>query len=274
MKLDRNCPVKKEQLEEYNSFLERIQNLIDETEVPNLICVLLQAGFEVRENKEFFSTSKLNIFTGELLSKAINEGWALIGCLERAAYLSVYHHTRSTLELTALYHWVTYKPDKIEKRIEKYFEYKELLHYQLYLRFAESKYKPLSDNLKSTSQEQLEKYKSKEDYWIKLFEPKDNNILKVRNWHNKTSIENILEEFPVEKLKLFYEEFSHATHFSPITQSLGTDDTILGLPVGEDGNKFEVNKHMTIYLDSLEPLMSFIQNATGFDSKIKFPRAQ
>lgn len=272
MKLNPNCPISEERIEKYESFIERINGLIEKSKLPLLYCVLLQASFELDENKDFFSTNSLKKFTGKLLSKFLNEGWAIIGCFERAAFLSNYHHTRAALELAACYHWVIYKDNKIEKRVKKYFEFKDLFLYQLYIEYNNKPDKEYLPFLNSVDANQINYWETKIAEWIKLYSPKDNNLLEIRNWHYCARIENILAEFPNTKLKMFYEEFSHATHFSPFSHSLGTDNTVLGLPINIDGDLSEINRPLTIYLDSFEFLLSWINKATAFNSKVKFPR--
>ena len=114
MKLNCNYPIADAFVEKHNAFIERIQEPINRSKLPQLYCVLLQASFELSANKSFFSQNDINKLTGELLSKYLNEGWAIIGCIECGAYLSNYHHTRASLELLACYHWVTYKSIKME----------------------------------------------------------------------------------------------------------------------------------------------------------------
>ena len=81
-----------------------------------------------------------------------------------------------------------------------------------------------------------------------------------------------MDEFPDKKLKQFYEEFSHATHFSPFSHLLGTDNTIIGFPIKIDGDLSEINRPLTIYLNSLEFILDNIKKATSVNISVKFPR--
>lgn len=272
MKLNLNCPLSEKQIEKYESFIERIKGPIKDSKIPDLYCVLLQASFELSENVNFFSIKPLERFTGKIISKILNEGWAIIGCFERGAFLSNYHHTRAALELIASYYWVTYKKHKIEKRVKNFFEFDELFYYQLYLKYNES---PDAANMPFLSYftiERIELLKNKTSEWIDIYQPEGNDLLKILNWHHDACIDNILCAFPDKILKMFYDEFSHATHFSPLSHLLGTGDTVLGFSISLDGDLSELNKPLTIYLDYYEKFLSFVKNATGFDSKVKFPR--
>ena len=272
MKLNPNCPVDEINKKKYESFIERIKEPMDNSKLPDLYCVLLQASFELDENKDFFSKNLLGRFTSKLISKTLSEGWAIIGCFERAAFLSNYHHTRAALELTASYHWVTYKKEKTENRIKKFFEFDELFLYQLYMKYKDSQKKEDNLFLEYFTKEKIEHLKSKIPFWIELYKPKDNNLLKISNWHYGALIENILSEFPDKRLEMFYDEFSHATHFSPLSHKLGTEDTVLGFPINLDYDLSELNKPIIIYLDSFEFLLSLVNNSISFNSKVKFPR--
>lgn len=272
MKPNPNCPISEEQLKKYESFIDKIKEPIENSKLPGLYCVLLQASFELDENKNCFVTSLLGKFTSKLISKILNEGWAIIGCYERGAFLANYHHTRAALELIASYHWITYKKQKTEKRIKKFFEFDELFLYQLYLKYKDSQDDDSKLLMKHFTNKQIELWKNKVSDWMELYEPEDNNLLKISNWHYKTRIENILSEFPDKRLKMFYDEFSHATHFSPLSNLLATGNTVLGFPINLDRDLSEFNKPLIVYLDGYELLLSFIKNAIDFDSKIKFPR--
>jgi len=269
--LDSNCPISKDKIEKYESFIQKLDDPINKSYLPNLYCVLLQASFEVDENKEKFSIDNQSLFTGQLLSKFINEGWAIIGCFERAAFLSNYHHIRAALELIATYNWVFYKNNKIERRINKYFEFMDLFSYQLYLKYGDNKSSEYLPFFKNINIEKINSWKAKEEFWMKLYSLRNNDLSEIKNWHYPASIENILNEFSNKKLKMFYEEFSHGTHLSPYSHSLGTDDTILGLPIGIDGDLSDINRPLVIYLESFEFLLSCIEKVKSFNSKIKFP---
>ncbi|MBI3124992.1 MAG: hypothetical protein HYZ10_11370 [Ignavibacteriales bacterium] len=272
MKLNLNCPISKKQIEKYESFIERITGLIEKTKLPLLSCVLLQSSSELDENKDFFSKNSLKIFTGELLSKYLNEGWAMIGCYQQAAFLSSFHHTRASLELLAIYHWTVYKDNKIEKRVKKYFEFKELNLYNYYRKITNANVKDEHSLFSSVDENQVKVWEKKIDEWVKLFDVKDKDLSNVINWHHGCKIENMLSEFPNEKLKMFYTEISHATHFSPYSHSFGTVDSVLGLPINLDGDLTQINTPITIYLNSLEFLLNIIHHKIGFDSKVKFPK--
>jgi len=272
MKLNSNCPLEEINQKKYESFIERIKGPINKSKLPDLYCVLLQASFELDENKDLFSNNLLGRFTSQLISKTLSEGWAIIGCYERAAFLSNYHHTRAALELIASYNWVTYKKDKTENRINKFFEFDNLFFYQLYLKYKDSQEKEDNLFLKYFTKAKIESLKSKIPIWIELYKPEGNNLLEVSNWHYAARIENILSEFPVRRLKMFYDEFSHATHFSPLSHKLGTENTVLGFPINLDKDLSEFNKPIIIYLDSYEILLSLVNKSTGFNSKVKFPR--
>ena len=271
MKLNPNCLLSEEQIKRYDSFIEQIKNPINCSKLSDLYCVLLQTSFGLEENKNSFSINNVEKFSGEILSKLLNEGWAIIGCFEKAAFLSSFHHTRAALELIACYYWTTYKESKIQKRIEKYFEFKNLYLYQLFVKYGNSPDKDSILPLFNFTDEQILCWKSRELEWKNLFKPVDDNLLKVKNWYYNTLIDHMLEEFPNKKLKLFYEEFSHATHFSPFSRFLGTSDTIIGLPINIEGDLSEINRPLTIYLDSLEFLLSWIEKSTRINIKVKFP---
>jgi len=268
MKLGDDSTITSKQIAEYEEFVNRIKLLIDKTEIPNLYNTLLEASFELRANNNYFSTEPLKRFTAALLSKTLIEGWAIIGCYERAANLSVYHHSRAVLELVAMYHWVTYNKSKINKRIEKYFEYDQLLRYQLYIRTIESDYGKIAKALRKFSPNEIEFLKSKVEYWKKIFNPPNGELLKIKCWYQGTLIQNMLDEFPDKRLTLFYEEFSHATHFSPLTHTSSTRDIFLEFQAYNE-NLSEFNKHPIIFLDSLRILYDMIRNEIGFETKIK-----
>jgi len=272
MKVDKNCPISEVRLAQYEKFIDKLKEPIKGSKLPDLYCVLLQASFELNENKNFFSTEYLKKFTGELLSKILNEGWAIIGCFERGAFLSNYHHTRAALELIAGYHWVTYKPNKIEKRVKKFFEFNELFLYQLYLKYKDSLDSDITQFQKYFTSDKINIWENKISDWLKLYKPKNNDILQILNWHHPARIENILSEYPNRKLKMFYGEFSLATHFSPFSHSLGTDDSVLGFPVYDNKDLSEFNKPLSIYLDSYMGLLEQVKTATGFNSNVKFPK--
>lgn len=272
MKLNPNINLTEEQLSKYDSFIERIKEPINKSKLPSLFAVLLQASFELDLNKNSFDFQLVNKFTGELYSKFLNEGWALIGCYEQAAFLSSFHHTRASLELLACYHWTVYKENKIEKRVKKYFEFKELNLYNYYIKHTDGNTKDEHSLISKVDENQINIWEKKIDEWVTLFNVKDKDLSKVVNWHHGCKIENMLSEFPDTRLKMFYDEISHATHFSPYSHSFGTDDTVLGLPINIDGDLTQINTPVVIYLDSLEFLLSIIHKTIGFDSKVKFPR--
>lgn len=273
MQIDPKCPITEAKLLKYETYIQNIQTLINKSRIPDLYCVLLQSCFELDAKKNQFSGNNVGKFSSEILSKILNEGWAVIGCFERAAYLSSYHHIRATIESAACYYWVTHNKNKRLKRLEKYFEFEELYLYQLYLRFSSSNENPSKEiSLDITfPEERIENWKEKEDKWRKLYKPKDNDLLKVKFWHYDALIENILTEFPNKKLKHFYEEFSHATHFSPFTHSLGTGNTVIGFPISIDFDLTEVNRPITIYLETLEYLLNKLEYVTKINLKVKFP---
>jgi len=131
MKLPDNCPIDVVLVEKYEAFIERLQEPIQRSRLPHLYCVLLQASYEV--DHVLFAKDRLHRFSGDLLSKMLNEGWGFIGCYERGAYLAAYHHARACIELLAEYHWAVFKKNKQERKIRRYFEFKELFRYNLYL---------------------------------------------------------------------------------------------------------------------------------------------
>ena len=105
MKLPDNCPVDDELVEKYEAFIERLQEPIQQSKLPHLYCVLLRGSNEVDQNKALFSKDRLHRFSGDLLSKMLNEGWGFIGCCERGAYLAAYHHARACIsELIARFY--------------------------------------------------------------------------------------------------------------------------------------------------------------------------
>lgn len=270
MKLNSNCPLSEEQIAKYDTYIERLKDPIAKSKLPLLYCVLLQASFELEANKNLFEVQLLNIFTGELFSKFLNEGWAIIGCYERAAFLASFHHTRASLELLACYHWTIYKENKIRKRVQKYYEFKDLYLYNYYMKYA---VKQTNDELSFiVTEDQIKIWQNKVEKWKTLFNINDNDLTEVVNWHHGCTIENMLSEFPNNRIKMLYDETSHATHFSPYSHEFGTDDTVLGLPINMDGDLTQINKPVKIYLESLEFLLSMFSKSIGFDSKVKFPK--
>lgn len=273
MRLPDNCPVDNELVKKYKAFIERLREPIQRSRLPHLYCVLLQASNEVDQNKVLLSKDRLHRFSGDLLSKMLNEGWGFIGCYERGAYLAAYHHARACIELLAGYHWAVFKKSKREKKVRRYFEFKELYLYNLFREYSSSAPEVDLESLPGFSQDRIVEWESKKDDWARLFKVEADELSSVRNWHHGASIENMLSTLPDDgRTKRTYDVFCHATHFSPHTHALGTGDTVLGLPIGMDGDVTKLNELTQICINVLLLLYKFIGETTDFDSKVKFPK--
>ncbi len=273
MRLPDNCPVDDELVKKYEAFIERLQEPIQRSNLPHLYCVLLQASNEVDQNKLLFSKDNLHRFTGDLLSKMLNEGWGFIGCYERGAYLAAYHHARECIELLAGYHWAVFKKNKRDKKVRRYFEFEELYLYNIYQEYSSSAPEVDLESLPGFGQQRLAEWERKKDCWAKLFKIEVSELSSVQNWHHGASIENMLSTLPDDgRTKRIYDVFCHATHFSPHTHALGTDDTVLGLPVGSDGTVTMLNELSEICINMLLLLYKFIGESTDLDSNVKFAR--
>ena len=60
--------------------------------------------------------------------------------------------------------------------------------------------------------------------------------------------------------------------FRPTHTHVGTGDTVLGLPIGMDGDVTKLNELTQICINVLLLLYKFIGETTDFDSKVKFPK--
>lgn len=267
MKFLSNCPLSDEVITEYKEFLEHSKKYSESTSVPHLQCVALSGSKELENNYSFFTESKRKKFTADLLASFLGECFALVAVLEKGILNSAYHHSRSVVELLVTYNWVFHKESKVDKKIDRYFAYREMKKFIEYEKSQDENSTVPEPNL---SEDKIDEWKKMTDYWSNLFDVEKDELKDTTSWHPKTSYVTMLDIFPPQDyLKRGYEYFSHMTHLSPMKSDFGFD-SIIGIP-NNDKRSEAIRILIKISLSASVNLYNLIEEKVGFNSKVKFP---
>lgn len=255
------CPVPEEYVSKYDAYLDEVESALARSCLSNLACVLIQTMHAADAASDRFRQDDIGRFTGAMLLKLLNEGWALVGCLERAAYLAAHHHARACIELRAGYHWAVYRPGKRDKRIGRFYAFDEVRLYQMALRGIQPE---AFDDLPS----RLAAWEAREPEWKVLFGVDD--IEHVRNWHHGATIENMVSELPDGTFSTtVYAVLCNAVHFSPLTQKLTGGGGTLSLPVGPDGSLERLDTLISTCTYSVATLVRLAEETLGIRLGVK-----
>lgn len=267
MRIPKNCPVDKSIIKKYQHYLQKTNKDLEKTIVPHLLCVTHVGSKELEDNSSFFKQNNRRRFTGTLLASLLGECYAFIADIENGVLNPAYHHVRSAMELEITYNWVFYKENKIDKKIERYIEYRELRKFLEYEKSIESDSFIPKMNF---PQERISNWNEKKDYWAELFEVEKDKLAKINSWHPKTTYDTMLDIFPQgSKVKKAYDYLSHMTHLSPLKEDFGVN-AILGLSINEEP-PIKLHTLTNLIMNSLEILYGLIEKNIQFNSQIRFP---
>ena len=270
MQISSKCPISAEAIEWYNHHRSRTIAIIDDSKLPDLVCIVLQVYEECVENPDIFVGSKLNEFTGDIISKLISESWGLVGVLEHGAYASCFHQARSVIELVAQYNWVISKEDKREKRLNKYFAFKDLYEYQTMIK-AESSPALMASLKRKGNYRDPKEWSNELAGWAKLYGVKTEQLARVKGWLYPATIENTIESAPGgDDLNVLYDFFSRVTHVSSQTSKVA-GPKVIGLPGDDDQSRASVNDLAVNTCAVWGVILGLIQEFHGYNFKAKFP---
>ena len=270
MQISSKCPISDEALERYNRHRSRTLAIIDESKLPDLVCIILQVYEECLETPDIFAGSSLNEFTGDIVSKFISESWGLVGALEHGAYASCFHQARSVIELVSQYNWVVSKGGKREKRLNKYFAYKDLYEYQSMLKAESNPALMASLKRKGVYRDPLE-WRNELEEWAKLYGVKPEQLSKVKGWLHPATIENTIIAAPGgNDLQILYDFFSRVTHVSSQTIKVA-GPKVLGLPGDKEESVAAVDNLVINTCAVWGVMLGLVQEYHGHNFKARFP---
>lgn len=304
MPLSPDCPVPADYAGKYDTVQEIFRRELPNTWVSRLECVLAQFGYAVERGQVRLDPGDIqHRFTMELLSKLVNEGYGLAGCLYNGAFLAAHHHARSSLELAAAYHHVFANRNKRQKKLSKFYEFKELDMFNMYQRLRRDDEAGRADRqiLGTIEPERVAGWEARVSQWCELFSiklddaPEDlpdeerlasqkRALEKVGSWHHPATITGLFLELsqsrdaegqirdPESSLRGVYDVLCHATHFSPQTRNLAQGLNLIGLPLAGPGelDHRTINRLVGSALLGIERTIKFVEEFIGVNFAIDF----
>ena len=100
MKLPKTCPVTDDVIEAHNKLLELTHDILDESLMPDLNCVMLQASDELVSRQDELTSDLRHNFTNVLTR--ISPGYPLVLCSKQIAVLGAGDRDRKLLPLSRI----------------------------------------------------------------------------------------------------------------------------------------------------------------------------
>lgn len=216
--------------------LKGLEEALLKTDLPALENLYLWFTFSIEYDKfKINVTDDRRVITSLTVTKFAQELLGVIGCLKRGSLYGSAHNVRALMELAAVIYYLDAdgNNEKQDKRIKKFNAFFNLEKYKIYTILNEK-----LTNGKITRKEFDEKKIIMEkdidsftpdvvEGWKKLWGIKDSDdLIKVKNWHHKSTIENLLKE-AFGEYKDLYEFYCHLVHFSPFGPNIAGHGLIM-----------------------------------------------
>ena len=282
--------------------MEIFDGILSDSDLPQLKGLALQLTDFLAGDAEDAGLPNDNIgrVVHEILAKAINEGWALIGALRHGAYSASYHHARATIELYAALAYVFADPDETETRAERYVVFPEVYAYNLQTKLQRS----FDDGQISEAVFEDQRLLSPDDYeqleqrlqaLADLFGVEEESLNRVRMWHfPDRSITNDLvgtahersrnrrggDVQPIDdpthlnNFRNLYRRMCKMTHTSPLTINRAGQAIMFGFP--EEAPRSidygKLNTPIGVTMTMLESIVLLVEEELAVDIPISLPR--
>jgi hypothetical protein len=208
----------------------------------------------------------------QVLSKMCQELMAFVWCLNGGSLHGCFHHLRSIMEITATanYFFAGGKAAKQQKRVKKYYEFKELSKYQLYHRL-----KIKLDDGKITQEEfdneciimpkDIESFTEERiQGWQDLWEPDSKDVLDIKNWHFPANIDNLVDNAEPE-YRSIYHNICHVVHVSPMGKGLAGQNLVL-----QKNEVYRAKEYVQLASNIFHKFLRILDDWTGEDYSTKF----
>lgn len=286
-----------DQLTRYGQVVTIFQKILAESKLSGLEYLTLQLSDVIEQNGVPLPEGEPGNFIHEVVAKALNEAWGLIGCLRAGAYTSSFHHARSIIELYAAMSFFFSNQKKIAKRAKKFFAYKKIYFLNHYTGL---KKQLLAGDISQevynerclVTDEMFQEMQNQNDELAKLYKVSPNELYKVESWHYPARISNLLEAAFARKhihksnlvngnhnvetfddLSKIYNQFCEMTHLSPLTYSLVGTSLMMGYPSQENGkiDYKALNRPISVAIIVLADIVELLEEELKLVINIKIP---
>ena len=269
-----------EQHAKYEELLGVFLRILADSDMIKLEYLAFQLTDIVERKLIVLPDDEIGRFVLEMIAKAVNEAWGLIGSLRHGAFTSCFHHARAVIELYAAFVYVFSNPKKQKKRAEKFHRYHSVYTYNHYKSLRNSLERgaiteEVFRDLCLVSDERFEELEQEAPALARLYSVGDDELHDVQNWHHPARISNLLEAVydqtrkqraeaedgavtegaDLDNLSKLYSQFSEMTHPSPLTARVTRSSFMLGPP--------EVNRGQINYDALNEPISFTVMMLTG-----------
>jgi hypothetical protein len=230
----------------YTIALGTIADSLSHSNLPRLENIALRFGHAVEEKTLDLKDGKEREFLSAILIKTTNELFAAVGCLRNGALLACHHHARAVLELFAALEHVYRKPSKRERRLEKFVEHQNVMHYLHYQDWQERLANGRVTNSEfvqgcKVSESRFRDLEERLAEWQHIWKPEGSDPGLIRNWHYPATIEGLFQSSEETKQLLDgYKMLCHATHLSPLGPRVAGGHFLIGFP--QDRHGFDYRK--------------------------------